>query len=53
LLKKLDIVWTSETVSKLLEVVPPSTRRIPRCGADHQLEGRPDALVEFLKKVTK
>ena len=53
-LKHLDIVWTPETVAKLFEVGPPSTRPAPRCPEQRigAAEDR-EALVKFLEKATK
>jgi cytochrome c len=53
-LKKLDIVWTPETVSKLFEVGP--TEYTPGTKMPEQKIGLAEdrsALVEFLKKATK
>ena len=53
-LKKLDIVWTAETVSKLFEVGP--AHYTPGTKMPEQTIGSPDdrkALVEFLAKATK
>jgi cytochrome c len=53
-LKKLDIVWTPETVSKLFEVGP--AHYTPGTKMPEQTIGSPDdrkALVEFLAKATK
>jgi cytochrome c len=52
-LKKLDIVWTPETVSKLFEVGP--TQYTPGTKMPEQTIGSAEdrkALVEFLAKVT-
>src|SRR5436189_279422 len=53
-LKKLDIVWTPETVAKLFEVGP--ARYTPGTKMPEQTIGSPDeraALVTFLEKATK
>jgi cytochrome c len=53
-LKKLDIVWTPETVAKLFEVGPASYT--PGTKMPEQRIGSADdrkALVEFLEKATK
>jgi cytochrome c len=53
-LKKLDIVWTPETVAKLFEVGPASYT--PGTKMPEQRIGSPDdrkALVDFLEKATK
>lgn len=52
-LKKLDIVWTPETVSKLFEVGP--AEYTPGTKMPEQKIGKEDrdALIEFLKKATR
>ena len=53
-LKKLDIVWTPETVSKLFEIGP--AQYTPGTKMPEQVIGSPDdraALVRFLEKATK
>ncbi len=53
-LKKLDIVWTPETVSKLFEVGPAAYT--PGTKMPEQLIGSPEdrnALVQFLARATK
>jgi cytochrome c len=53
-LKKLDIVWTPETVAKLFEIGP--AKYTPGTKMPEQTIGLPDdrqALVEFLAKATK
>ena len=53
-LKKLDVVWTPETVSKLFEIGP--AQYTPGTKMPEQVIGSPDdrtALVRFLEKATR
>jgi cytochrome c len=53
-LKRLDIVWTPETVAKLFEIGP--TRYTPGTKMPEQRIGSPEdrnALVQFLERATK
>ncbi len=53
-LKRLDIVWTPETVAKLFEVGP--AQYTPGTKMPEQIIGSPadrDALVRFLEKATR